>query len=105
MDLMDEYKKYESHSGGGWYKLHSGKSVCFKSILHAIGVIYGEHVRRLEAEIESEADILIPSTHPEEPPITVTPIKGAKCPTCGEYSVRMAEGCKVCELCGYSACG
>ena len=105
MDLMDEYKKYESHSGGGWYKLHSGKSVCFKSILHAIGVIYGEHVRRLEAEIESEADILIPSTHPEEPPITATPIKGAKCPTCGEYSVRMAEGCKVCELCGYSACG
>ena len=31
--------------------------------------------------------------------------KGPACPSCGQYGMRMIEGCMTCPSCGHSKCG
>ena len=40
--------------------------------------------------------------HAVEP--TIKP-RGPACPKCGQYALRMQEGCMTCGECGYSKCG
>ena len=31
--------------------------------------------------------------------------RGAACPACGQFEMRMIEGCMTCGSCGHSKCG
>ena len=39
-----------------------------------------------------------------EAQVSVQP-RGPACPKCGQYAMRMAEGCMTCAECGHSKCG
>ncbi|MGB1208587.1 MAG: hypothetical protein ACPG7W_05285, partial [Paracoccaceae bacterium] len=34
-----------------------------------------------------------------------TPPRGKPCSSCGQYGLRMVEGCMTCPSCGHSKCG
>ncbi|WP_155300651.1 adenosylcobalamin-dependent ribonucleoside-diphosphate reductase [Deinococcus kurensis] len=83
------------------------------------GGLYGSYNNRL---VGSKADLIAvaldtfkPDVAPAAAPaVTLEPLAprvgapvtgGEKCDGCGELSLRREEGCKKCDLCGYSKCG
>lgn len=92
--VVEELKAVFDPRGGAWM---GGKYI--PSILAAIGGVIEGHlvtIGFMEAGAGLKAD-------PQADP-TVKP-RGPACPKCGQYALRMQEGCMVCMECGHSKCG
>ncbi|MDC1228598.1 adenosylcobalamin-dependent ribonucleoside-diphosphate reductase [Octadecabacter sp.] len=94
--VVEELKAVFDPRGGAWM---NGKYV--PSILAAIGSVIEKHMvatgflagEGMGLKSDPQADI-----------VPMTP-KGNSCPSCGQYSLRMVEGCMTCADCGHSKCG
>ena len=93
--VVEELKAVFDPRGGAWM---GGKYI--PSILAAIGGVIEGHlvaIGFMEAGGALKAD-----PHAAEP--TIRP-RGPACPKCGQYALRMQEGCMTCGECGHSKCG
>ncbi|QYX56329.1 adenosylcobalamin-dependent ribonucleoside-diphosphate reductase [Roseovarius sp. SCSIO 43702] len=95
--VVEELKAVFDPRGGAWM---AGKYV--PSILAAIGGILEQHMIRI-GFLEGEGMGL--KTDPRAEVVNLPGSRGAACPACGEYEMRMSEGCLTCGACGYSKCG
>ncbi len=96
--VVEELKAVFDPRGGAWM---GGKYI--PSILAAIGGVIEGHlvaIGFMEAGAALKAD---PQAEAMKEPV-VKP-RGPACPKCGQYALRMQEGCMVCGECGYSKCG
>ncbi|MEX1235977.1 MAG: adenosylcobalamin-dependent ribonucleoside-diphosphate reductase [Roseovarius sp.] len=95
--VVEELKAVFDPRGGAWMQ---GKYV--PSILAAIGGILEQHMVRtgfLAGEgLGLKAD-------PTAEVVNLGAGRGAACPACGDYAMRMIEGCMTCASCGHSKCG
>ena len=73
------------------------------SILAAIGGVIEKHMVAI-GFIEGEGMGLKTDPKAEVVAVNEGP-KGKACPSCGDYSLQMVEGCMTCTSCGYSKCG
>ncbi|WP_458792423.1 adenosylcobalamin-dependent ribonucleoside-diphosphate reductase [Yoonia sp. MH D7] len=95
--VVEELKAVFDPRGGAWIK---GKYV--PSILAAIGGVIEKHMvatgflagEGMGLKSDPQADVVAIGGKP----------KGKACSSCGEYGVRMVEGCMTCGSCGYSKC-
>ncbi|SFD77754.1 adenosylcobalamin-dependent ribonucleoside-diphosphate reductase [Roseivivax sediminis] len=94
--VVEELKAVFDPRGGAWVK---GKYI--PSILAAIGGVIEQH---LVATGFLEAEGMGLKTDPQaETARTAAPRRKA-CPACGQYELRMVEGCLTCAACGHSKC-
>ena len=95
--VVEELKAVFDPRGGAWIK---GKYI--SSILAAIGGVLETHMVAI-GFLEGEGLGL------KQDPQAVMPTgasgKGKACSSCGQYDLRMVEGCMTCASCGYSKCG
>jgi len=95
--VVEELKAVFDPRGGAWLK---GKYI--PSILAAIGGVLETHMVAI-GFLEGEGLGL------KQDPQAVMPAgasgKGKACSSCGQYDLRMVEGCMTCASCGYSKCG
>ena len=95
--VVEELKAVFDPRGGAWIK---GKYI--PSILAAIGGVLETHMVAI-GFLEGEGLGL------KQDPQAVMPAgasgKGKACSSCGQYDLRMVEGCMTCASCGYSKCG
>ena len=95
--VVEELKAVFDPRGGAWIK---GKYI--PSILAAIGGVLETHmvaIGFLEGEglgLKQDPQAVMPA---------VASGKGKACSSCGQYDLRMVEGCMTCASCGYSKCG
>lgn len=103
--LIDDFKKYESPSGGGWY--HSGNThKRIKSISDAVGIVLEEHCRKLEiGESERVIDTFNLKNDEDFEKLTPEQLNDIECPECGNFTYLVNGGCRACTTCGYSKCG
>ncbi len=95
--VVEELKAVFDPRGGAWV---GGKYI--PSILAAIGGVIEQHMVRT-GFIASEGSHL--KTDPQAEVIAVGERpKGPACPSCGQYGMRMIEGCMTCGDCGHSKC-
>ena len=95
--VVEELKAVFDPRGGAWMQ---GKYV--PSILAAIGGILERHMIQtgflagegLGLKEDPQAQVVNLDGAP----------RGAACPACGEYGMRMVEGCMTCPSCGHSKC-
>ncbi len=95
--VVEELKAVFDPRGGAWMQ---GKYV--PSILAAIGGVIERHLisigfiegEGLGLKTDPEAEKVIVGERPRAP----------ACPSCGQFEIRMVEGCKTCMNCGYSKC-
>ena len=93
--VVEEMKAVFDPRGGAWIEaeVHS-------SILAAIGGVIEQHLIAI-GFIAGEGMGLKVDPHAE-----ISRIGPAKaCESCGNYEMRMVEGCMTCASCGYSKCG
>ena len=83
--------------GGAWMK---GRYV--PSILAAIGGVIERHMIAI-GFIEGEGMGL--KSDPQAEVVNLGQPRGAACPNCGQFELRMVEGCMTCGACGFSKCG
>ncbi len=95
--VVEELKAVFDPRGGAWM---GGKYV--PSILAAIGGVIERHMVEI-GFIEGEGMGL--KTDPKAQVVNLGTRGGAACPNCGEYDMRMSEGCMTCGSCGHSKCG
>ncbi|AUH63809.1 adenosylcobalamin-dependent ribonucleoside-diphosphate reductase [Paracoccus zhejiangensis] len=96
--VVEELKAVFDPRGGAWM---AGKYV--PSILAAIGGVIERHMIStgfLEGEgmglkTDPQAEVMAVGERP----------RGPACPSCGQYGMRMVEGCMTCPSCGHSKCG
>ncbi|MFV0299419.1 MAG: adenosylcobalamin-dependent ribonucleoside-diphosphate reductase [Paracoccus sp. (in: a-proteobacteria)] len=96
--VVEELKAVFDPRGGAWM---AGKYV--PSILAAIGGVIERHMIAtgfLEGEgmglkTDPQAEVMAVGERP----------RGPACPSCGQYGMRMVEGCMTCPSCGHSKCG
>ncbi len=96
--VVEELKAVFDPRGGAWMQ---GKYV--PSILAAIGGVIEKHMvatgflagEGMGLKSDPQADVVAIGGKP----------KGKACSSCGEYGLRMVEGCMTCGSCGYSKCG
>jgi len=96
--VVEELKAVFDPRGGAWMQ---GRYV--PSILAAIGGVIERHMieigfiegEGLGLKSDPKAQVIAVGEHP----------KGPACPSCGSFSMQMAEGCMTCSACGYSKCG
>lgn len=93
--VVEELKAVFDPRGGFWM---DGKYI--PSILAAIGGAIEQHLIST-GFIESEGSGL--KIDPTAQTGSAKP-KAAACPSCGEYEMRMLEGCMTCASCGHSKC-
>ena len=95
--VVEELKAVFDPRGGAWI---NGKYI--PSILAAIGGVLETHMVAI-GFLEGEGLGL------KQDPQAVMPAgasgKGKACSSCGQYDLRMVEGCMTCASCGYSKCG
>ncbi len=96
--VVEELKAVFDPRGGSWM---DGKYI--PSILAAIGGVIEKHMIAI-GFIEGEGMGLKSDPQAEVMVVGGAP-KGKACPSCGEYSLNMVEGCMTCSSCGYSKCG
>ncbi len=96
--VVEELKAVFDPRGGAWM---DGKYI--PSILAAIGGVIEKHMIAI-GFIEGEGMGLKADPHAEAMVVGEAP-KGKACPSCGEYSLNMVEGCMTCASCGHSKCG
>ena len=94
--VVEELKAVFDPRGGAWMQ---GKYV--PSILAAIGQTIEKHMVAT-GFLAGEGMGL--KSDPQADVVSMTP-KGKACSSCGQYSMRMVEGCMTCSDCGHSKCG
>ncbi|SEW07213.1 ribonucleoside-diphosphate reductase class II [Aliiroseovarius sediminilitoris] len=96
--VVEELKAVFDPRGGAWM---NGKYI--PSILAAIGGVIERHMV-LTGFLEGEGMGLKTDPHAEVINLGNAP-RGPACPSCGQYDMRMVEGCMTCASCGHSKCG
>jgi ribonucleoside-diphosphate reductase alpha chain len=96
--VVEELKAVFDPRGGAWMQ---GKYV--PSILAAIGGVIERHLIAI-GFIAGEGMGLKSDPKAEVVNLDGRPT-GPACPSCGQYDMRMVEGCMTCGSCGYSKCG
>ncbi|SNT75885.1 adenosylcobalamin-dependent ribonucleoside-diphosphate reductase [Paracoccus seriniphilus] len=97
--VVEELKAVFDPRGGAWMQ---GRYV--PSILAAIGGVIERHLIAtgfLEGEglgLKTDPKAEVMAVGEERP-------RGPACPSCGQYGMRMVEGCMTCPSCGHSKCG
>jgi ribonucleoside-diphosphate reductase alpha chain len=94
--VVEELKAVFDPRGGAWM---NGKYV--PSILAAIGGVIERHLIAI-GFIPGEGMGL--KSDPQAQVVNLDIPRGPACPACGQYDMRMIEGCMTCALCGYSKC-
>ncbi len=95
--VVEELKAVFDPRGGAWM---GGKYI--PSILAAIGGVIERHLIAI-GFIEGEGMGL--KTDPKAEVVNLGHKPGPACPNCGQYEMRMVEGCMTCGNCGHSKCG
>ncbi len=96
--VVEELKAVFDPRGGAWV---GGKYI--PSILAAIGGVIERHMIDT-GFIAGEGMGLKTDPQSESVAVGERP-RGPACPSCGQYSMRMIEGCMTCGDCGHSKCG
>lgn len=96
--VVEEMKAVFDPRGGAWME---GKYI--PSILAAIGGVIERHLITI-GFIDGEGMGLKADPKAEVIAVGAAP-RGKACPSCGQYDLRMVEGCMTCGNCGYSKCG
>ena len=96
--VVEELKAVFDPRGGAWVE---GRYI--PSILAAIGGVIERHLVAI-GFIEGEGLGLKSDPHAEAMSMGAAP-RGKACPSCGDYNLRMVEGCMTCGSCGQSKCG
>ena len=96
--VVEELKAVFDPRGGAWM---NGKYI--PSILAAIGGVIEQHLVAI-CFIEGEGMGLKSDPQAEVIALGSAP-RGKACPSCGEFGLRMVEGCMTCGSCGHSKCG
>ncbi|MDV7141999.1 adenosylcobalamin-dependent ribonucleoside-diphosphate reductase [Tropicimonas sp. TH_r6] len=96
--VVEELKAVFDPRGGAWMQ---GKYV--PSILAAIGGVIERHLISI-GFIEGEGLGLKEDPKAERLAVGERP-RGKACPSCGQFEMRMVEGCNTCMSCGHSKCG
>ncbi|MCV2882691.1 adenosylcobalamin-dependent ribonucleoside-diphosphate reductase [Actibacterium sp. XHP0104] len=96
--VVEELKAVFDPRGGAWMQ---GKYI--PSILAAIGGVIERHLVST-GFIAGEGMGLKSDPQAERMAVGETP-RGKACPSCGQYDMRMVEGCMTCGSCGHSKCG
>ncbi|MBO6776195.1 MAG: adenosylcobalamin-dependent ribonucleoside-diphosphate reductase [Marinibacterium sp.] len=95
--VVEELKAVFDPRGGAWIK---GRYI--PSILAAIGGVIERHMIAI-GFIEGEGLGL--KSDPKAAVVNLDGPRGNACPSCGQFDMRMVEGCMTCASCGYSKCG
>ena len=95
--VVEELKAVFDPRGGAWM---GGKYV--PSILAAIGGVIERHMIEI-GFIAGEGMGL--KADPRAKVVNLGSGGGSACSNCGEYDMRMSEGCMTCGSCGHSKCG
>jgi ribonucleoside-diphosphate reductase alpha chain len=95
--VVEELKAVFDPRGGAWM---GGKYI--PSILAAIGGVIERHMIAT-GFIAGEGMGL--KTDPQAKVVGLDAPRGKACPSCGQYEMRMIEGCMTCASCGHSKCG
>ena len=95
--VVEELKAVFDPRGGAWM---NGKYV--PSILAAIGGVIERHLIAI-GFIAGEGMGL--KEDPQAQVVNLSGARGPACPACGQYDMRMIEGCMTCASCGFSRCG
>ncbi|OAN77019.1 ribonucleoside-diphosphate reductase, adenosylcobalamin-dependent [Sulfitobacter sp. EhC04] len=95
--VVEELKAVFDPRGGAWMK---GKYI--PSILAAIGGVIEQHMIAT-GFIAGEGLGL--KTDPQARVVGLDAPRGKACPSCGQFDMRMIEGCMTCASCGHSKCG
>ena len=95
--VVEELKAVFDPRGGAWVQ---GKYI--PSILAAIGGVIEQHMVRI-GFIATEGGHLKSDPKAEAIAIGERP-SGPACPACGQFGMRMIEGCMTCGDCGHSKC-
>lgn len=95
--VVEELKAVFDPRGGAWM---GGKYI--PSILAAIGGILEQHLIRI-GFLEGEGLGL--KSDPQAQVVNLNQPRGQACPSCGQFDMRMVEGCMTCASCGHSKCG
>lgn len=96
--VVEELKAVFDPRGGAWMQ---GRYI--PSILAAIGGVIERHMistgflagEGLGLKSDPQAEVMVIGERP----------RGPACPSCGQYGMRMIEGCMTCPSCGHSKCG
>jgi len=96
--VVEELKAVFDPRGGAWM---NGRYV--PSILAAIGGVIERHMIAI-GFLAGEGMGLKSDPHIEAVAVGERPL-GPACPNCGQYGMRMNEGCMTCPNCGHSKCG
>jgi len=96
--VVEELKAVFDPRGGAWV---GGKYI--PSILAAIGGVIERHMVET-GFIDGEGMGLKTDPQSEAVRVGERP-RGPACPNCGQYAMRMIEGCMTCGDCGHSKCG
>ena len=95
--VVEELKAVFDPRGGAWM---NGKYV--PSILAAIGGVIERHMVAI-GFLAGEGMGL--KSDPRAEVVNLGGGPGPACPACGDFEMRMVEGCMTCASCGYSKCG
>ncbi|WP_439522297.1 adenosylcobalamin-dependent ribonucleoside-diphosphate reductase [Marivita sp.] len=95
--VVEELKAVFDPRGGAWVQ---GKYI--PSILAAIGGVIEQHFIAI-GFLEGEGMGL--KSDPQAQVVNLDAPRGKACPSCGQYDMRMIEGCMTCGSCGHSKCG
>ncbi|WP_134681952.1 adenosylcobalamin-dependent ribonucleoside-diphosphate reductase [Paracoccus ravus] len=96
--VVEELKAVFDPRGGAWME---GRYV--PSILAAIGGVIERHMiatgfiagEGMGLKSDPKAEVMAVGERP----------RGPACPSCGQFGMRMIEGCMTCPSCGHSKCG
>ncbi|EPX81461.1 adenosylcobalamin-dependent ribonucleoside-diphosphate reductase [Litoreibacter arenae] len=94
--VVEELKAVFDPRGGAWMQ---GKYI--PSILAAIGGVIEKHMIAT-GFIAGEGMGL--KADPQAQVVNLNGNRGPACPSCGQYDMRMVEGCMTCGACGHSKC-
>lgn len=95
--VVEELKAVFDPRGGSWM---DGKYV--PSILAAIGGVIEKHLVNIGFISGLGMGL---KEDPQAEVVNLAGERGAACSSCGQYDIRMIEGCMVCGSCGHSKCG
>jgi ribonucleoside-diphosphate reductase alpha chain len=95
--VVEELKVVFDPRGGAWMQ---GKYI--PSILAAIGGVLEQHMVSTGFIIGEGMGL---KTDPKAEVVNLNQSRGKACPKCGDYGLRMVEGCMTCTSCGHSKCG
>ncbi len=95
--VVEELKAVFDPRGGAWVQ---GKYI--PSILAAIGGVIEKHLIAI-GFLAGEGLGL--KSDPQAQVVNLDTPRGKACSSCGQYDMRMVEGCMTCGSCGYSKCG